>query len=114
MGELEGIRGAWGYPEGGMGAVSDAIAKSAEASGADIITENSVKKVIFAIFYVKIHTVCTSKGGLCQNIHDNVLVGGLDNENNSKRPQFRPLCTKGKVKAIIKTSSFVPCHALVQ
>ena len=22
MGELEGIRGAWGYPEGGMGAVS--------------------------------------------------------------------------------------------
>ena len=49
MGELEGIRGAWGYPEGGMGAVSDAIAKSAEASGADIITENSVKKVIWQI-----------------------------------------------------------------
>ena len=29
MGELDGIRGAWGYPEGGMGAVSGAIAKSA-------------------------------------------------------------------------------------
>ena len=46
MGELEGIRGAWGYPEGGMGAVSDAIAKSAESSGAEIIVENPVQKVL--------------------------------------------------------------------
>ena len=45
MGELEGIRGAWGYPEGGMGAVSDAIAKSAESAGAEIVTEAPVKKV---------------------------------------------------------------------
>ena len=30
MGELEGIKGAWGVPEGGMGAVSEAIAKSAQ------------------------------------------------------------------------------------
>ena len=45
MGELEGIRGAWGYPEGGMGAVSDAIAKSAETAGAEIVTEATVKKV---------------------------------------------------------------------
>ena len=45
MGELEGIRGAWGYPEGGMGAVSDAIAKSAESAGAEIVTEATVKKV---------------------------------------------------------------------
>ena len=27
MGELEGVRHAWGYPEGGMGAVSAAIAR---------------------------------------------------------------------------------------
>ena len=113
MGELEGIRGAWGYPEGGMGAVSDAIAKSAEASGAEIITENSVKKVTEDNF--RISTLCVIQGkATFQNIHDNIVVVGLDNENNSKRPQFRPLCTKGKVKAIIKTSSFVPCHALVQ
>lgn len=38
MGELEGIRGAWGYPQGGMGGVSSAIAKSALASGAQIFT----------------------------------------------------------------------------
>ena len=47
MGELEGIRGAWGYPEGGMGAVSDAIAKSAQASGAEIVLESPVKEVGF-------------------------------------------------------------------
>ena len=50
MGELEGIRGAWGYPEGGMGAVSDAIAKSAESAGAEIVTEASVKKVYSTFF----------------------------------------------------------------
>lgn len=46
MGELEGIRGAWGYPEGGMGAVSDAIRKSAEDSGADICTESEVEQIV--------------------------------------------------------------------
>ena len=45
MGELEGIRGAWGYPEGGMGAVSDAIAKSAESAGAEIVVESIVEEV---------------------------------------------------------------------
>ena len=43
MGELEGIRGAWGYPEGGMGAVSGAIAKSALAAGAEIYTSTEVR-----------------------------------------------------------------------
>ena len=45
MGELEGIRGAWGYPEGGMGAVSAAIAKSAMAAGAQLYTDCPVEKV---------------------------------------------------------------------
>ena len=49
MGELEGIRGAWGYPEGGMGAVSDAIAKSAQEAGADIVVESPVKEVLFCL-----------------------------------------------------------------
>merc|ERR1712137_948387 len=46
MGELEGIRGAWGYPEGEMGAVSDAIAKSAQEAGADIVVESPVKEIL--------------------------------------------------------------------
>lgn len=39
MGELEKEKGAWGYVEGGMGQVSEAIASSARSHGADIFTE---------------------------------------------------------------------------
>ena len=52
MGELEGIRGAWGYPEGGMGAVSNAIAQSAQEAGADIVVESPVKEVLFFMFFI--------------------------------------------------------------
>lgn len=42
MGEIDGVRGAWGYPRGGMGAVSQAIASAAKEAGATIVTgENS-------------------------------------------------------------------------
>jgi phytoene dehydrogenase-like protein len=46
MGEIEGVKGAWGYPEGGMGAVSEAIAKSARESGVDIFVNCPVDKVL--------------------------------------------------------------------
>lgn len=39
MGELEKDMGAWGYVEGGMGGVSNAIANSARSYGVDIFTE---------------------------------------------------------------------------
>lgn len=39
MGELEGKRNAWGYVEGGMGAVSASIARSALSHGAHLFTE---------------------------------------------------------------------------
>ena len=39
MGSLEGFGGAWGYVQGGMGALSDAIASSATAHGVSIFTE---------------------------------------------------------------------------
>jgi hypothetical protein len=42
MGEIEGVKGAWGYPEGGMGAVSEAIAKSAKEAGVDIFVNSQV------------------------------------------------------------------------
>uniref|UniRef100_F1MN72 Pyridine nucleotide-disulfide oxidoreductase domain-containing protein 2 n=1 Tax=Bos taurus TaxID=9913 RepID=F1MN72_BOVIN len=45
MGSLEGVRGAWGYVQGGMGALSDAIASSATAHGVSIFTEKTVAKV---------------------------------------------------------------------
>ncbi|KAM4703304.1 pyridine nucleotide-disulfide oxidoreductase domain-containing protein 2 [Rhinophrynus dorsalis] len=46
MGELEGKKGSWGYVEGGMGMVSNAIAKSAAASGAEIYTEKVVEHLL--------------------------------------------------------------------
>ncbi|XP_007938166.1 pyridine nucleotide-disulfide oxidoreductase domain-containing protein 2 [Orycteropus afer afer] len=45
MGGLEGKPGAWSYVQGGMGALSDAIASSATAHGATIFTEKTVAKV---------------------------------------------------------------------
>lgn len=49
MGELEGVKGAWGYPRGGMGGVSQAIAKSAEAAGAEIRTGKPVKVIMICL-----------------------------------------------------------------
>ena len=56
MGELEGIRGAWGYPEGGMGAVSGAIAKSAMSAGAQLFTDSPVDKVSYPVLNYKFLT----------------------------------------------------------
>ncbi|XP_052655772.1 pyridine nucleotide-disulfide oxidoreductase domain-containing protein 2 [Harpia harpyja] len=46
MGELEGQRGAWGYVAGGMGALSQAIARAAAAQGAHIFAEKAVCHVL--------------------------------------------------------------------
>ena len=40
MGELEGVKNAWGYPEGENGVVSMAIAGAAEVHGAVINTDS--------------------------------------------------------------------------
>lgn len=46
MGCLEGKKGAWGYVEGGMGAVSQAICNCAMDHGADIFTSQPVKEIL--------------------------------------------------------------------
>lgn len=46
MGELEGVKGAWGYVQGGMGAVSQAIADCATDYGAEIFTDELVEKIL--------------------------------------------------------------------
>uniref|UniRef100_A0A8C2DSR6 Pyridine nucleotide-disulfide oxidoreductase domain-containing protein 2 n=1 Tax=Cyprinus carpio TaxID=7962 RepID=A0A8C2DSR6_CYPCA len=46
MGELEKEKGAWGYVEGGMGGVSQSIARSAQSLGADIFTNRDVEQVL--------------------------------------------------------------------
>jgi phytoene dehydrogenase-like protein len=45
LGELEGVAGAWGHVIGGMGAISQAIARSAEAAGAVIRTDAEVVSI---------------------------------------------------------------------
>ncbi|HET7271868.1 MAG TPA: NAD(P)/FAD-dependent oxidoreductase, partial [Rubrobacter sp.] len=45
IGNLEGHQGAWGFVRGGMGAVAGAIASSAKAQGAEILTEAEVAEI---------------------------------------------------------------------
>src|SRR5437763_4437179 len=46
MGECEGARGVWGYVRGGMGGISQALAASAKAHGAEIRTNAPVAKLL--------------------------------------------------------------------
>jgi phytoene dehydrogenase-like protein len=45
LGELDGVPGAWGHVRGGMGAISEAIAASARAAGAEIRTDAPVASI---------------------------------------------------------------------
>jgi phytoene dehydrogenase-like protein len=47
MGEAAGKAGVWAYVEGGMGAISNAIAASATEKGAEIVTNASVKRILY-------------------------------------------------------------------
>ena len=46
LGELDGVRGAWGHAVGGMGAISEAMLKEAKALGVEVETESEVAQVI--------------------------------------------------------------------
>ena len=46
FGEVNGKKGAWGHAIGGMGAITGAMRKAAEAVGAEILTDAPVAKVV--------------------------------------------------------------------
>ncbi len=46
FGETEGVQGAWGHAIGGMGAITQAMAKAAREKGVDIWLDTSVDEVI--------------------------------------------------------------------
>ena len=46
LGEAAGAPGAWGYPRGGMGAVTAALRSAAEAAGARVHLEQPVERVV--------------------------------------------------------------------
>jgi phytoene dehydrogenase-like protein len=45
LGELNGVSGLWGHVRGGMGAISLALARSAEAAGATVRTDAAVRLI---------------------------------------------------------------------
>ncbi|MFT4198885.1 MAG: NAD(P)/FAD-dependent oxidoreductase [Pseudoxanthomonas sp.] len=46
FGEVNGVKGAWGHAIGGMGAITQAMAASARAAGAQIRTDAAVERVL--------------------------------------------------------------------
>jgi phytoene dehydrogenase-like protein len=46
FGEVNGVKGAWGHALGGMGSITQAIAKAARAHGAEIETGASAREII--------------------------------------------------------------------
>ncbi|OJY88985.1 MAG: FAD-dependent oxidoreductase [Lysobacterales bacterium 63-13] len=46
FGEVNGIKGAWGHAIGGMGAITQAMARAARAAGVDIRTDCGVREVL--------------------------------------------------------------------
>ncbi len=46
FGEVNGKKGVWGHAIGGMGAITQAMAKSAVASGAEIMLSSPVKEIL--------------------------------------------------------------------
>jgi phytoene dehydrogenase-like protein len=46
MGEAAGQKGVWAYVEGGMGAISQSIAKSSAEKGTEIVTNACVKQIL--------------------------------------------------------------------
>lgn len=46
FGEVNGKRGKWGQPRGGMGAITQALQKSLEAKGGRVLTGSGVREVI--------------------------------------------------------------------
>ncbi|XP_045129040.1 pyridine nucleotide-disulfide oxidoreductase domain-containing protein 2-like isoform X2 [Portunus trituberculatus] len=46
MAEVAGIKGSWGYPEGGMGGVTQAMARAATKAGAHLFTNKPVKSIL--------------------------------------------------------------------
>ncbi|UGA40115.1 FAD-dependent oxidoreductase [Chromobacterium haemolyticum] len=46
FGEVNGRKGAWGHALGGMGAITQAMARSARERGAEILTDSAVREVL--------------------------------------------------------------------
>ncbi|ETI33957.1 hypothetical protein L914_18675 [Phytophthora nicotianae] len=65
MGEVNGIKGAWGHVKGGMGGVSKAIEKAATEAGAEIHVSSPVKSI--SVHDGKARGVCLQSGDVIES-----------------------------------------------
>jgi len=73
MGGATGVRGLWGFVRGGMGAISEAIAASAQASGTEIKTASPVARIL--VKEGAAYGVALENG---DEIHARVLISNAD------------------------------------
>lgn len=81
FGEANGIRGAWGHPIGGMGAITEAMAKACAEAGVKIRTDSPVREVILdkgrACGAVLEDGTAIRGRATVSNINPKLLYGGL-------------------------------------
>jgi phytoene dehydrogenase-like protein len=81
FGDVNGNKGVWGHAIGGMGAISQAMAKSAAASGVDIRLSSPVREVIVehgrAVGAVTESGEQLRAGTVVSNLHPKLLFGKL-------------------------------------
>lgn len=73
IGVLDGHKEVWGYAEGGMGRITEAMAKAATHYGAVVRTNAGVKRIL--VKDGKVEGVETSKG---ETIHARAVASGID------------------------------------
>lgn len=99
MGEAAGKKGVWSYVEGGMGAISNAIAASAKDFGAEIITNATVRRITYNDDRVtgvvmedgtEIHADVVLAG--CTPYHTFLeLLPGLSEISEAEQPESSPI-----------------------
>lgn len=81
FGEANGVKGAWGHAIGGMGAITQAMAKACVEAGVDIRVNAPVKEVILksgrATGVVLADGTRIAARAVVSNIHPQLLYGGL-------------------------------------
>ncbi len=81
FGEVNGVKGAWGHAIGGMGAITQAMARAAQEAGAEIRVDAPVKEVILergaARGVVLTNGEKIAARAVASNIHPRLLFGGL-------------------------------------
>jgi len=81
FGEVNGIKGAWGHAIGGMGAITQAMARACAEAGVDIRTDSSVREVVLdrgRASGVVLEDGTAFRGrAIVSNINPKLLYGGL-------------------------------------